>query len=156
MRTQAFRILLAGALVAAALVAPGAFAGKPTIERFDVDEVFLDEGLTEACGVTVMTRAQGHVTVRTFSGQGAGPAQIRTLNIALTATAGDNTYRFRDVGADHVQVKKDGTEILMIIGQVPFDFTGVLKINLTTGEAIHEPQHMTADRIEDACAALTA
>jgi hypothetical protein len=147
---------LAGVLLVAALVAPSAFAGKPTIERFDVDETFLDEGLTEACGVTVMTRAQGHVTVRTFSGDGAGPAELRTLNIALTAMAGDNTYRFRDVGADHVQIKTDGTAILMIIGQIPFDFTGVLTINLTTGEVIHEPQHSIAGRLEEACAALTA
>ena len=147
---------LGGILVIAALVAPGAWAGKPAIERFDVDEVFLDEGLTEACGVTVMTRAQGHVIVRTFSGDKAGPAEIRTLSIALTAMAGDNTYRFRDVGADHVQITKDGTEILMVIGQIPFDFTGVLKINLTTGEVIHEPSHDISDRVEKACAALTA
>ncbi len=94
-----------------------------------------------------MTRAQGHVIVRTFSGEGAGPAEIRTLNIALTAMAGDNTYRFRDVGADHVQITNDGTEILMIIGQIPFDFTGVLKINLTTGEVIHEPSHDISGRV---------
>jgi hypothetical protein len=147
---------LGGILVVAALVAPGAWAGKPTIERFDVDEIFPDDGLTAACGVPVTTRARGHVIVRTFSGGGAGPAEIRTLNIALTAMAGDNTYRFRDVGADHVQIKQDGTAILLIIGQVPFDFTGVLKINLTTGEVIREPSHDLEGRIEEACAALTA
>jgi hypothetical protein len=89
---------LGGILVVAALVAPGAWAGKPTIERFDVDEIFPDDGLTAACGVPVTTRARGHVIVRTFSGGGAGPAEIRTLNIALTAMAGDNTYRFRTSG----------------------------------------------------------
>jgi len=156
MRAWSLGTLLAGAFVVAALIAPGAWAGKPAIERFDVDEVFPDEGLTEACGVPVVTRAQGHVIVRTFSGDKAGPVEIRTLNIALTAMAGDNTYRFRDVGADHVQVKKDGTEILMIIGQIPFDFTGVLKINLTTGEVVHEPSHDISGRVEEACAALTA
>jgi len=147
---------LAATMLIAALVAPSAWAGKPTIERFDVDEVFLDEGLTAACGVEVMTRAQGHVIVRTFSGEGAGPAEIRTLNIALTAMAGDNTYRFRDVGADHVQVTSDGSAILMIIGQVPFGFTGVLKIDLTTGETILEPSHSLEGLVEEACAALTA
>jgi hypothetical protein len=146
---------LGSVLVVAALVAPGAW-GKPIIERFDVDETFPDDFLTEACGVPVTTRAQGHVIVRTFSGDKAGPAEIRTLNIALTAMSGDNTYRFRDVGADHIQVKKDGTEILMIVGQIPFDFTGALKINLTTGEVIHEPSHSLTARVEEACAALTA
>ena len=41
--------------------------------------------------------------------------------------------RFRDVGADVVRIEPDGTATLMIIGQVPFDFTGVLKIDLETG-----------------------
>lgn len=147
---------LTGFLAVAAVVAPGATAGKPTIERFDFNESFADEFLTEACGVPVTTHLQGHVIVRTFSGEVTGPAEIRTLNIALTASAGDNTYSFRDVGADHVQVQRDGTAILMIIGQIPFGFTGVLKINLTTGEAIHEPHHSLEGRIEEACAALTA
>ena len=82
--------------------------------------------------------------------------------MAYTAQAGDNTYSFRDVGADHLQVKPDGTEILMIIGQIPFGigddplgFTGVLKINLTTGEVILQPQHSMGG-VEEACAALTA
>jgi hypothetical protein len=147
---------LAVLLVVAAAVAPGASAGKPTIERIAIDETTPDDFLTEACGVPVTTRALGHVIVRTFSGNGAGPAQITTLNIGLTAMAGDNTYRFRDVGADHVQVKQDGTEILMIIGQVPFGFTGVLKIDLATEQVILEPQHSLEGRIEEACAALTA
>ena len=80
---------------------------------------------------------------------------MTTLNIGLTATAGDNVIRFRDVGADVERIEPDGTAILMIIGQVPFDFTGVLKIDLETGEAILEPQHSTAENLEKACAALT-
>jgi hypothetical protein len=147
---------LACILVVAAGVAPGATAGKPTTERFDIDETFADEFLTEACGVPVTTRAQGHVIVRTFSGEGTGPAELRTLNIALTAMAGANTYPFRDVGADLVRIEPDGTAILMVIGQIPFGFTGVLKIDLETGDAILEPHHSLEGRLEEACAALTA
>ena len=147
---------LAGILVVAAALAPGALAGKPTIERITVDDTFADAFLTAECGVPVVTHVSGHIAVRTFSGGGTGPAEIRTLNIAVTATSGDNTYRFRDVGADHVQIKPDGTAILMIIGQIPFDFTGVLKIDLATGDVIHEPHHSLEGRVEDACAALTA
>jgi hypothetical protein len=156
MSTRGFGTWLAGAFVVAALVAPGAFAGKPTIERFDVDETSPDDFLTEVCGVPVTTRAEGHVIVRTFAGGSTGPVELRTLNIGLTAMAGDNTYRFRDVGADLVRVEPDGTAILMIIGQVPFGFTGVLKIDLETGEAILEPQHSLEGNVEEACAALTA
>ena len=59
---------------------------------------FLDEFLTDACGVEVLTHAQGQVAVRAFSGDGTGPVEVFTLSVALTAMAGDNTYRFRDVG----------------------------------------------------------
>jgi hypothetical protein len=99
---------------------------------------------------------QGHVTLRTFAGGGTGAAEVNTLNIALTASSGDNTYRFRDVGADLVRIEPDGTAILMIIGQTPFGFAGVLKIDLETGEAILEPQHSLEGNVEKACAALTA
>ena len=103
----------------------------------------------------VTTQAEGHVIIRTFTGPAPDQRSVTTLNIALTATAGDNVIRFRDVGADVERIEPDGTAILMIIGQVPFDFTGVLKIDLETGEAILEPQHSTAENLEKACAALT-
>jgi len=137
-------------------VAPSAFAGKPTIERFDIDESFDDVFLTEECGVPVTTRVHGHITVRTFEGRGTGAAQLGTINLAFTAMSGDNTYRFRDVGADLLRVEPDGTAILMIVGQVPFGFAGALKIDLETGEAILEPQHSLEGNVEEACAALAA
>jgi hypothetical protein len=145
-----------GILVIAAVVVPGAWAGKPTTERVNFDVTEPDEFLTEACGFPVTTRARGHVIVRTFSGGGTGPAELTTLNVALTAMAGGKTYRFRDVGADLVRIEPDGTAILMVIGQVPFGFTGVLKIDLETGEAILEPHHSLEGRLEEACAALSA
>lgn len=146
-----------GVLVLAGLVWAGVAAGAPpTIERIDVDESFADEFLTEECGVPVTTTAQGHVIVRVFSGEGTGVAQVRTINVGLTATAGDRTFRFRDVGADVVQIQQDGTVVLLITGQVPFAFAGVLKINPETEEVILEPHHSIEDRVDDACAALTA
>jgi hypothetical protein len=84
--------------------------GRPTFERVDVDETFADEFLTPACGVPVTTHAQGHLIFRTFGRERTGTAALTTLNVALTATAGDNTYKFRDVGADHVQIKPDGSD----------------------------------------------
>ena len=144
------------ALVIAAVAAPGAFAAQPAIERVSFDDTFADEDLTEACGFPVTTRAQGHVTIRTFDREGTGPSVVLTINAALTATANGKTYRFRDVGADLLRRSPDGSEIEMVIGQIPFGFTGVLKINTTTGEVIHEPRHNIEGRVEDACAALSA
>jgi hypothetical protein len=148
--------LFGGILLVAAALAPSALAGKPTFERINVDATGADDFLSDACGVPVTTHALGHVTVRTFTDGGTGPAEIVTINIGLTATAGDNSYRFRDVGSDHAQVMPDGTVVLMVIGQLPFGFTGVLKLNPATGEVTLEPHHSLDSRVEQACAALTA
>jgi hypothetical protein len=152
------RIVLA---IVSAVLATGVFvasgsAAAPTFERVTIDESFPDEFLTEACGVSVTTQATGHITIRTFAGEGTGPVAVTSINIALTAMAGDNSYRFRDVGADVIRISPDGTEILMVVGQIPFGFTGALKVNLTTDEVILEPQHITEGEVEEACAALTA
>ena len=137
------------------VLTPGVASGAaPTFERIDVDDSFADEFLTEECGVAVTTTARGHITVRTFE-DGTGPTTVRTINIGLTATAGDRTFRFRDVGADVERVEPDGTIVLSIIGQVPFDFAGVLKIDLETGEVILEPRDRSEKQLARACAALT-
>ena len=143
-------------VVVAGAIAPSASAAAPTIQRIDIDNTFSDTFLTEACGVEVTTHEQGHVIIRTFSGEGTGLVELRSLNLAITPTAGENTVTFRDVGADSVRVEPDGTLVLSIIGQVPFGFTGVLMIDLNTGEVIHEPQHSLEGNLEEVCAALTA
>ena len=144
-------LLAVGAVVVAA---PGAWAGKPEMQRFEIDETVFDGFLSAECGIDVWTTARGHIIFRVFDRE-KGLVSLNTLNVGLTARAGDNSYRFRDVGSDQVKVTKDG-RILSIRGQVPFDFTGVLKINLDTGEIVHEPSHLIGDRVEKACAALTA
>jgi hypothetical protein len=154
MRSRALVALLL-ALVALAVLAPTAPAAKPEVEVIHVDDSGPDEDLTEACGVPVTFHVTGRITLRTFSGNG-GLLQLNTLNLAVTVSSGDNSYRFRDVGADHLQQLPDGSLVLSIIGQVPFGFTGVLKINPETEEVILEPHHSIEDRVDDACAALTA
>jgi hypothetical protein len=153
MTRRRFTLFLVGLLALAVLVAP-ASAGKPTIERIDIDETVPDPFLTAECGFPVTVQSQGHIVVRTFSGDKTGVAQVTTINIINTVRAGDRSYRVRDVGADVVRIEPDGTAILMIVGQVPFGFTGVLKIDLETGEAILEPHHNLEGRIAEACAAL--
>jgi len=142
----------AGLVVAAGILAGSAGAAKPTFELITVNETFPDEFLTAECGVPVTTHVEGRILLREFSGSKL--LVVNTVNVAGTATAGDNTVRFRDVGADHARVTRDGSVELMIIGQLPFDFTGVLKVNPDTGEVLHEPTHFVDT--DKACAALTA
>lgn len=153
-RTYVAFVPLVVAVLTIVVAAPGAWAGKPEMERVDIDETFHDDFLSAECGTDVTTRALGHIIFRVFD-RSKGLVELTTISIRLTAMAGDNTYRFRDVGADQIKVTKDGP-ILSIIGQVPFDFIGVLKINLDTGEVIHEPGHLIGNRVEEACAALTS
>ena len=156
MRSRSFALVLL-ALLALGLLVPTASGARPETVVTIIDETGTDDFFSEECGVPVTFHATGRVTTREFSGNGAsGPVVVRTLNVSVTLSAGDNTYRFRDVGADHLQTMPDGTLVLMIIGQVPFDFIGVLKVNPDTGEAILEPQHSIEDRVGDACDALTA
>jgi hypothetical protein len=143
MRRQRTTGLLAvlGALLVVVLGATAAGRPRaPVKEVIQVDETVADEFLTEECGVPVTTTATGRVTIFTFP-DGTVLQNLTTLNISLVATAGDNQARFRDVGIDQVREQPDGTVILSIVGQVPFDFTGVLKINLDTDEVILEPHH---------------
>ena len=148
--------LLAGVIALVGVIAPGAaFGAQPTFERISIDETFADDFLSDECGVPVTTPLQGFVIFRTFPGEGTGVAELATLSVGLTATAGANTFHFRDVGADLIRIEPDGTAILSIIGQVPFDFAGVLKIDLETGEAILEPNDRGEQQLEAACAALT-
>ena len=142
-----------GALFVVVLGATGAAAQAPEREVIQVDDEFVDEGLSEECGVEVTVHITGRVTLFTFP-DGTVLQNLTTINFAGVATAGDNQIRFRDVGIDQIRVQPDGTVILSIVGQVPFGFTGVLKINLETEEAILEPHHFVD--IEEVCARLTA
>jgi hypothetical protein len=148
-------VCLTGLLLLAALAAPAAGLGaKPVLERITVDETFVDEELSEACGVPVTGTARGHVILRTFPGEGPGLATVNTINIGITLSSGDRTFRLRDVGADVSRVLSDGTVVLQISGQVPFAFAGVLKINPETGEVLHEPKDRSEAQIARACRAL--
>jgi hypothetical protein len=120
-----------------------------------VDDTFADEELTENCGVAVTTTVRGHIILRTFPGADPGVAAVRTINLGFTATADGRTFRFRDVGVDVTRIEPDGTLVLQVVGQVPFEFAGALKIDLETGDAILEPRDRSEWQLQKACSVLT-
>jgi hypothetical protein len=156
MRRQRTIGLLAvlGALLTVVLGATGAAAQAPEKEVIQVDDEFVDEGLSEECGVEVTVTETGRVTLFTFPDGSVVLQNLNTINLEVVFTAGDNQIRTRDVGIDQVRVQRDGTLILSIVGQVPVGFTGVLKINPETEEVLQEPHHVVD--IEEFCAQLTA
>jgi hypothetical protein len=139
-RTSGLLAIL-GALLVVALGATTAAAQAPVKETITFTDTFQDEFLTEACGVAVTTTVTGSLTFFTYPDRPVGPQDLTSVHVDIVATAGDNQARFKDVGIDLVRVEPDGTVVLMIVGQVPFEFTGVLMINPDTGEVILEPQH---------------
>ena len=143
-----------GALLVMVFGATAAAAQAPEKEVIQVDDAFVDEDLAEECGVDeVNVTVTGQVTLFTFP-DGRVLQDLTTVNLAIVWTAGDNEVRARDVGIDQVRVQPDGTVILSTVGQVPVEFTGVMKINLETDEVILEPHHFVD--IEEVCAQLTA
>src|SRR5918999_2913370 len=133
--------LTVAALVTLALGVSGATAAPPEMETITFSDTFEDEELTAACGVDVTTSVNGRLTFITFPDRPVGPQELTSVHVDFVASAGDNQVRFKDVGVDLIRIAPDGTVTLMIVGQVPFEFTGALKINLTTGEVILEPRH---------------
>jgi hypothetical protein len=155
MSTARVMVAVIGVLLLAALAVPTAGSGaKPVFERITIDESFVDEELSEACGVAVTGTARGHVTLRTFAG-GSPVATVNTINVGITLTADGRTFRLRDVGAALARVQPDGSVVLLISGQVPFFFAGALKIDPETEEVLLEPKDRSEAQIAKACAALT-
>src|SRR5215212_5445421 len=131
-------LAILGALLVVGLGATAAAAQAPEKEVISVEDTFVEEFLSEECGVEVTVTVTGRVTIFTFP-DGRVLQDLSTLNIKVVWSAGDNQIQVRDVS---------------IVGQVPVEFTGVLKINLETDEAILEPHHFVD--IEEVCAQLTA
>jgi hypothetical protein len=148
-------LVLAAALVCAAAVVPIGLAGKPTITREVVDETFADGFLTDACGVPVETHVAGHLIIRTFTDSNGRLIEVFTVNVSVTSTSDEGTFRFRDVGADVTRITHDGI-VLQIIGKLPFWFNGTTWEDPITGEVLKEPtgSDLFESMVQKACAAL--
>ena len=149
MSSRRFALVLVTIGVLLSVGGSAAVAAPP--EVITISDTVHDDFLSEACGVDVTTTINGTVRIREFDRE-TGLVAVATVNVALTATAGDNTFRFRDVGSDVFLQRGEGL-VHLVVGQLPFEFTGVLKINETTGEVLLEPRHTVGT--DRACAFLT-
>jgi hypothetical protein len=153
MRWKRAALAVATGLVCAVALTPAGLAGKPTFTREAIDETFDDDFLTEECGIAVETRAVGHQTTRTHEGNG-NLIEVFTINVKLTSTSAEGTFRFNDVGSDVTRITKDGV-VHQINGQVPFFFNGTAWENPITGEVLKEPTKLVFESmLESACAVL--
>ncbi len=137
------RVVVSVVLAALIFTVTAITAAAATPERQTVT-FFLtiqDEVLTETCGVEVTRTESARIVFLTFPDREVGPLDLRSIHVDVVVTAGDNSVRLHDGGVDLLEVQPDGAHILMIAGRVVFQtVTGLLKVNLTTGEVITEPQ----------------
>ena len=106
-------------LLGAALVVAPVSAGQPDMERVPIGDTFVDEFLTEACGVEVHVQEIGHITLRTFTDAAGNP--VREVNnyavrVRLWSVNGD--IHAQDVGADRATYLDAGSIVVIIIGSV--------------------------------------
>jgi hypothetical protein len=106
-------------LLGAALVVAPVSAGKPESERVPIDEVFVDDELSAACGVTVNAHVLGHITFRLFGDADGDP--VREVNNYATRIqwwSVNGEIHAQDVGADRVAYLDDDSVVVIIIGSV--------------------------------------
>ncbi len=144
---------IAALCAAAALVPASAVGAPPTIVREEIDDTFVDEALSEACGVTATVHLTGFSIFR--EREGGGVLQVFTINATGVITSEFGSFRVKDVGSDSTRITRDGQVIVSLRGQLPFFFKGVLKFDGTTDEWLNEPNLAAGERqIERACAVL--
>jgi len=141
-------------LLVVTLGATAAAAQKPERETIPISFTGPFDLLTEACGVPVTINASGTVTVLTFP-DGTGPLELNAVNVTFLVSAGDNQVLLRNAGIDLFRVEPDGTVIFLSTGVIGGIFSGVLKINLTTGEVILESPQPTGESTARVCQQLT-
>lgn len=108
-------------------------------QKFDVNDTFQSEPLTEACGFPVTVTVTGTVRNLKFPDRAVGPQEITVGNVVWVAKAGNKTVRFQNVGMEMQLVEPDGTMITITTGHHPpvlGEITGVVKMNSETGETI--------------------
>jgi hypothetical protein len=144
---------LAVVCAAAALLPASAAGAPPTFVREQVDETFVDEALSDACGVVATVRLTGHVTTRTRTG--GGVLEVVTVNLTGSITSEFGSFKVKDVGSDSTRVTPDGQVIVSLRGQLPFWFKGVLRFETSPDDPLNEPNFAAGERqIERACAQL--
>ena len=133
------RVIGLGVLGALLITAP-VTAGQPDTERVIVDDMFVDDFLSAACGVEVNAHVSGHATFRVFTDADGNP--IRELNnFALDVVwwSENGEIHAKDVGADRLTFFEDGSLQLIIIGNVrSFSIPGQGRVYADVGRVMIE------------------
>jgi hypothetical protein len=127
-------------VLGAILVAAPVSAGQPQMEREDFDDVFVDEFLSEACGVEVTAHVTGHIIVRIFTDADGNPArEVDNYATRVSWSSENGAIHAVDVGADRVTYFEDGSVLVFIIGSVQsFSIPGQGRVYADVGRTMLE------------------
>lgn len=113
-----FIALLGALFMAVTLSAAPVFAAQPEMERVPVDDVFVDDFLSDACGVQVTAHVTGHFILRTFTDAAGDPTRaVNNYAISVAWSSVNGALGAKDVGADHITFLDDSI-LVVIIGSV--------------------------------------
>jgi hypothetical protein len=140
------RVLVALSLLVLALLLPAtALAAAPTRDRVDLNDPSADVDetawATDFCGFPVEADISGHIDAMSHDKSGPGTFDKTSYHVYVTYRNPANGARFtlRDVGPDRAYVK-DGVAYVAVTGrsETGTGRTGVTKIDLSTGEIVHQ------------------
>jgi hypothetical protein len=155
-------------LLGAVLVAGPVWAGQPQRELVQIDDEFVDEFLSDACGVEVNAHVTGHIITRLFrDADGNLVRELTNYANSILWWSENGEIHAKDVGVDRVTLFEDGSVLLIIIGSVQsFSIPGQGRVYSDVGRTMVEVdaagnvtvtplggQHDT-DQIEAICGVL--
>jgi hypothetical protein len=127
-------------LLGAVLVAAPVSAGKPQMELVPIDDTFVDNDLSAACGVEVNAHVTGHIIFRTFTDADGNPVrEVNNFAVSVLWWSENGEIHAKDVGADRATYLDDGSIIVIIVGSVQsFSIPGQGRVYADVGRTMLE------------------
>jgi hypothetical protein len=115
-RRRVLRVTSLGLLAALLIVAPVS-ATQPQMERIELDDLFVNPFLSEACGVEVTMRLTGHLTFRLFTDADGNPVgEVDNYIIHIRSWSVNGEIHANNVHLDRVTYLDDGSVVIVMAG----------------------------------------
>ena len=111
-------LILASAFLAVGVFASPAAAGKPLMDRVDIEDSFRDDFLSEVCGTDIWLDVSGHAIFRIYGDVNDPTRELNTFAIRRTISSANGSISTVDVGPDRVWYNDDGSIEIFVTGNI--------------------------------------